>query len=386
MILTGAGRAFSAGFDLKAEAAEGAISVEEWAERFQDDWNIFLRIWKSAKPYVAVVHGYNLGGALELSLLADVTLASSLGPVRASRDPPRRRSGGDDASLGRGHEGSEVADADRPAGSTPTAPSSWVSSPRSSTTRSWRAVRCEIAAELASIPAVALKFTKLALNRTYERMGFLSAVDENYTISTVMNATAAYREQEAERQQMPLKEFLRKARQRARRKWSLSSCELSRAAVNDQGHNQGEKVQMEPTQSGGMDRRSFLVRSGSAVAGIGLLSIGGGVLEGCSNNVGADDHDHDQAEADEAGAPGELHQQRRVRGLLLRREEGLLRQVRPGRRHRLGRRDDGPTSGGGKRRGPDRCRLGDLRHDHRGIRRACRTSASVPASSRTPAA
>jgi len=34
-----------------------------------------------------------------------------------------------------------------------------------------------------------------------------------------------------------------------------------------------------------MDRRSFLVRSGSAVAGIGLLSIGGGVLEGCSSNA-----------------------------------------------------------------------------------------------------
>src|SRR5208283_229767 len=77
VILTGAGRAFSAGFDLKAEAAEGAISVEEWADRFQSDWNIFLKIWKSCKPYIAVVHGYNLGGAMELSLLADVTLASS---------------------------------------------------------------------------------------------------------------------------------------------------------------------------------------------------------------------------------------------------------------------------------------------------------------------
>ena len=51
------------------------------------------------------------------------------------------------------------------------------------------------------------------------------------------------------------------------------------------GHNQGEKVQMEPTSNAGMDRRSFLVRSGSAVAGIGLLSIGGGVLEGCSSNA-----------------------------------------------------------------------------------------------------
>ena len=42
---------------------------------------------------------------------------------------------------------------------------------------------------------------------------------------------------------------------------------------------------MESTSSAGMDRRSFLVRSGSAVAGIGLLSIGGGVLEGCSSNA-----------------------------------------------------------------------------------------------------
>ena len=41
---------------------------------------------------------------------------------------------------------------------------------------------------------------------------------------------------------------------------------------------------MELSQSGGMDRRTFLVRSGSAVAGIGLLSIGGGVLEGCSSS------------------------------------------------------------------------------------------------------
>jgi enoyl-CoA hydratase/carnithine racemase len=68
----------------------------------------------------------------------------------------------------------------------------------------------KVAGDLASIPSVALKLTKLALNRTYERMGLLSAVDENFTISTVMNATAAYREQEEQRQSMPLKEFLRK--------------------------------------------------------------------------------------------------------------------------------------------------------------------------------
>ena len=96
VILRGAGRAFSAGFDLKAEAAEGAISVEEWAGRFQQDWNVFLKIWKSSKPYIAVVHGYDLGGALELSLLADITLAS---PAAQFGLPEIRHGGGPGAAM-----------------------------------------------------------------------------------------------------------------------------------------------------------------------------------------------------------------------------------------------------------------------------------------------
>ena len=67
-----------------------------------------------------------------------------------------------------------------------------------------------IASRLAANPPTAMKLTKLALNRTYERMGFLGAVNENYMISTVLNATAAYREQEVQRQEIPLKEFLRR--------------------------------------------------------------------------------------------------------------------------------------------------------------------------------
>lgn len=209
VILTGAGRAFSAGFDLKAEAAEGSISIEEWAERFQDDWNIFLRIWKSAKPYVAAVHGYNLGGALELSLLADVTIAARSAQFGL---PEIRHGGGPGATMLPWVVGMKAA--------------KWLmlSGMRIGAERALeiglvtevvdddnlQARTLEVAGELASIPSSALKFTKLALNRTYERMGFLSAVDENYTISTVMNATAAYREQELERQKVPLKEFLKK--------------------------------------------------------------------------------------------------------------------------------------------------------------------------------
>jgi enoyl-CoA hydratase len=209
VILTGAGRAFSAGFDLKAEADEGSISVEEWADRFQQDWNIFLKIWKSSKPYVAVVHGYNLGGALELSLLADITLAS---PAAQFGLPEIRHGGGPGAAMLPWVVGMKAA--------------KWLmlTGQRIDAGRALEmglvtqvvaddeleSSSLKVAGDLASIPSVALKLTKLALNRTYERMGLLSAVDENFTISTVMNATAAYREQEEQRQSMPLKEFLRK--------------------------------------------------------------------------------------------------------------------------------------------------------------------------------
>jgi len=209
VILTGAGRAFSAGFDLKAEAAEGSIPVEQWAERFQADWDVFLRIWKSAKPYIAVVHGYNLGGALELSLLADVTLASRTAQFGL---PEIRHGGGPGATMLPWVVGMKAAKWLMLTGLRIGAARAFELGLVTEVVADEELERrsLEVAAELASIPAVALKFTKLALNRTYERMGFLSAVDENYTISTVMNATAAYREQEVERQKMPLKEFLDK--------------------------------------------------------------------------------------------------------------------------------------------------------------------------------
>lgn len=52
--------------------------------------------------------------------------------------------------------------------------------------------------------------------------------------------------------------------------------------MNNQ-HDNREKVQVESSNNGGMGRRAFLVRSGSAVAGIGLMALGGSALEGCSS-------------------------------------------------------------------------------------------------------
>jgi enoyl-CoA hydratase/carnithine racemase len=75
VVVKGAGRAFSSGFDLKLEVSRRTHSdkletLREIANRAR--W----AIWQSTKPVIAAVHGYCLGGAFELMLPCDFTIAS----------------------------------------------------------------------------------------------------------------------------------------------------------------------------------------------------------------------------------------------------------------------------------------------------------------------
>ena len=77
IVLAGAGRAFSAGFDLDMEVA-GAGTPDPAAVRraIQNDFRITMRFWDCPKVTVAAVHGYCLGSAMELALACDLTIAS----------------------------------------------------------------------------------------------------------------------------------------------------------------------------------------------------------------------------------------------------------------------------------------------------------------------
>jgi enoyl-CoA hydratase len=67
----------------------------------------------------------------------------------------------------------------------------------------------EIAERLALIAPDAMKLHKLAINRTYERQGMLTTIQDNYMMSTVANGTRAYREEEEQRQGKDFKSYLR---------------------------------------------------------------------------------------------------------------------------------------------------------------------------------
>ena len=70
------GKSFSAGFDLDDEVWS-SDKDEDIRAALQNDFDTIMRFWDSPKPTIACVQGYCLGGAMELALSCDLTVASS---------------------------------------------------------------------------------------------------------------------------------------------------------------------------------------------------------------------------------------------------------------------------------------------------------------------
>jgi len=77
LIVRGAGRAFSAGYDLTPSGEVGGrftITEDRWAmRRLVERWQ---RLWNLSKPTIAEVHGYCLAGATELAGHCDIVFAA----------------------------------------------------------------------------------------------------------------------------------------------------------------------------------------------------------------------------------------------------------------------------------------------------------------------
>jgi enoyl-CoA hydratase len=76
VIVHGAGRAFSAGFDLKASAERNLDSVDKVRAQMALQFDFIIKFWDCPKPTIAVAHGYCLAGAFELALACDITVAA----------------------------------------------------------------------------------------------------------------------------------------------------------------------------------------------------------------------------------------------------------------------------------------------------------------------
>lgn len=75
LVVSGAGRAFSSGFDLKAQMEQQPQGDAAWRDILELDFHTTMRFWHSPKPTVAAVHGACLAGAFELAMACDITIA-----------------------------------------------------------------------------------------------------------------------------------------------------------------------------------------------------------------------------------------------------------------------------------------------------------------------
>ncbi|MDQ6524626.1 crotonase/enoyl-CoA hydratase family protein [Nocardioides sp. LHD-245] len=80
IVVQGAGRAFSAGYDLKLYAEEGEDLQPEVWDPIQDfrmmkaNTDNFFSLWRSAKPTVAKVRGYAVAGGSDIALSCDIVV------------------------------------------------------------------------------------------------------------------------------------------------------------------------------------------------------------------------------------------------------------------------------------------------------------------------
>jgi enoyl-CoA hydratase len=80
VVIRGAGRAFSAGYDLQPDETEVAQAhnrtiVEDY-DRLLGHIKLFERLWDLPKPVIAAVHGYCLAGATQLCIFCDITVVA----------------------------------------------------------------------------------------------------------------------------------------------------------------------------------------------------------------------------------------------------------------------------------------------------------------------
>lgn len=75
VVLTGAGKAFSSGFDLQNQAADTPQGHAQWEPVLRRDFDGVMRFWSMSKPTVSAVRGAAMAGGCEMAMACDITIA-----------------------------------------------------------------------------------------------------------------------------------------------------------------------------------------------------------------------------------------------------------------------------------------------------------------------
>ncbi len=198
LIITGAGRAFSSGFDIQRnddslDPLTG--TVDAWRTRLQGLVETFMTVWNCSKPVIAAVNGYALGGACELVQVCDIKIASDRAiigepEIRAGYGPPLLITPysvnlanakellltGDTVDA---HEAARIGLVNRVV-------------PHENLM-----AECEkVAKKICLLPQLGVKLTKDSMNRAMEEMGFLKAVKHNLELMTLFDTSTSPEQEE----------------------------------------------------------------------------------------------------------------------------------------------------------------------------------------------
>ena len=205
VILTGAGRAFSVGFDLVGEDFE--LDADDWREDIAANMRRMRFIREAPLPIIAAVNGFALAGGLELMMCCDMAIANEealLGEpeVRHVSAPPtlmlpwlvamphaRYLMYTGDMIDGREAERIHLVNKAVPA-------------------TQLKAETQRLARKCARMPGAAIKYAKAALNYQQEAAGLYSSWNYNRETTATLHASKEGRRWMGLLKEQPLKEFL----------------------------------------------------------------------------------------------------------------------------------------------------------------------------------
>ncbi len=198
VVLTGAGRAFSAGYDISEEVSSEIEGAERWHHLLERDVNLAMELWSLQKPTIAAVRGWCLAGACELAMACDLIVATE----DARFGEPEIRYGSGPVALlmpfvlGQKKtnellftgDAIDATEAHRLGLVNRVVPGDELES-----------AVTELVRRIAPTPLATLRLTKLALTRAYEAMGLRAAVNANLDLSAILNAVDSPEQREFDR-------------------------------------------------------------------------------------------------------------------------------------------------------------------------------------------
>lgn len=195
VVVRGAGRAFSAGYDLTEEAEGATTGADAWHGALSADVTATMELWSLPKPTIAAVRGFCLAGGCELAMACDLIVAAD----DARFGEPEIRYGSGPVTLlmpfvlGQ-KKTNELLYTGDVVDATTAERLGLVN--RVVAPGELDAAAADLARRIGVAPLPVLRLTKLALTRAYEAMGLRQAVHANLDLSAVLNAAESPEQRE----------------------------------------------------------------------------------------------------------------------------------------------------------------------------------------------